>query len=165
MSLEATNRQTQKIEGIVKLSRNQSPAINTMFPGIQRFIILREQISRKSFVTAGKTWLNHIPFFSNLQFINPQIKKYFPYLIFSFHFWFRDLLRELDKKYEVLLIYLFLQFRNLLKVKICGPINPPCLHFSTDKPQNLWVSRSCLVNHRYSLVSSLILEELQKVKE
>ena len=25
-------------------------------------------------------------------------------LIFSFHFWFRDLLRELDKKYEVLLI-------------------------------------------------------------
>ena len=31
-------------------------------------------------------------------------------LIFSFHFWFRDLLRELDKKYEVLLIYLFLLF-------------------------------------------------------
>merc|ERR1711976_769145 len=31
-------------------------------------------------------------------------------LIFSFHFWFRDLLRELDKKYEVLLIYLFLIF-------------------------------------------------------
>merc|ERR1712012_164724 len=31
-------------------------------------------------------------------------------LIFSFHFWFRDLLRELDKKYEVLLIYNFLLF-------------------------------------------------------
>ena len=31
-------------------------------------------------------------------------------LLFSFHFWFRDLLRELDKKYEVLLIYLFLLF-------------------------------------------------------
>merc|ERR1711863_168785 len=31
-------------------------------------------------------------------------------LIFSFHFWFRDLLRELDKKYEVLLIYFFLLF-------------------------------------------------------
>merc|ERR1712212_1189780 len=31
-------------------------------------------------------------------------------LIFCFHFWFRDLLRELDKKYEVLLIYLFLLF-------------------------------------------------------
>merc|ERR1711976_217358 len=31
-------------------------------------------------------------------------------LIFTFHFWFRDLLRELDKKYEVLLIYLFLLF-------------------------------------------------------
>merc|ERR1712026_339934 len=31
-------------------------------------------------------------------------------LIFTFYFWFRDLLRELDKKYEVLLIYLFLLF-------------------------------------------------------
>jgi len=31
-------------------------------------------------------------------------------LIFSFHFWFRDLLRELAKKYEVLLIVLFFVF-------------------------------------------------------
>merc|ERR1712173_244541 len=31
-------------------------------------------------------------------------------LIFTFYFWFRDLLRELDKKYEVLLIYLLLLF-------------------------------------------------------
>ena len=31
-------------------------------------------------------------------------------LIFSFHFWFRDLLREFDKKYEVLLIIFFLVF-------------------------------------------------------
>merc|ERR1711933_506041 len=31
-------------------------------------------------------------------------------LIFAFHFWFRDLLRELDKKYEVLLIIFFLVF-------------------------------------------------------
>merc|ERR1712122_77906 len=31
-------------------------------------------------------------------------------LIFSFHFWFRDLLRELDKKYEILLMVLFLVF-------------------------------------------------------
>merc|ERR1712073_56702 len=31
-------------------------------------------------------------------------------LIISFHFWFRDLLREFDKKYEVLLIILFLVF-------------------------------------------------------
>merc|ERR1712238_272439 len=31
-------------------------------------------------------------------------------LIFAFHFWFRDLLRELAKKYEVLLIILFLVF-------------------------------------------------------
>merc|ERR1712039_616370 len=31
-------------------------------------------------------------------------------LFFSFHFWFRDLLRELAKKYEILLICLFLLF-------------------------------------------------------
>merc|ERR1711976_1066538 len=31
-------------------------------------------------------------------------------LIFSFHFWFRDLLRELAKKYEILLIFIFLLF-------------------------------------------------------
>merc|ERR1711971_1263680 len=31
-------------------------------------------------------------------------------LIFTFHFWFRDLLRELNKKYEILLIILFLVF-------------------------------------------------------
>merc|ERR1739836_197070 len=31
-------------------------------------------------------------------------------LIFTFHIWFRDLLRELDKKYEVLLIIIFLVF-------------------------------------------------------
>merc|ERR1712238_644479 len=35
-------------------------------------------------------------------------------LIFAFHFWFRDLLRELDKKYEVLLIIFFLVFLLLL---------------------------------------------------
>merc|ERR1712021_293989 len=31
-------------------------------------------------------------------------------LIFCFHFWFRDLLRELAKKYEILLMVLFLLF-------------------------------------------------------
>merc|ERR1712037_466913 len=31
-------------------------------------------------------------------------------LVFSFHFWFRDLLREFAKKYEILLIILFLVF-------------------------------------------------------
>ena len=31
-------------------------------------------------------------------------------LIFSFHFWFRDLLREFHKKYDVLLIIFFLLF-------------------------------------------------------
>merc|ERR1712066_379314 len=43
-------------------------------------------------------------------------------LIFSLHFWFRDLLREFDKKYEVLLIifnvvfFLFLVSEGLLFV-------------------------------------------------
>merc|ERR1712008_462324 len=31
-------------------------------------------------------------------------------LIISLHFWFRDLLRELNKKYEILLMVLFLAF-------------------------------------------------------
>merc|ERR1711933_279527 len=38
----------------------------------------------------------------------------FPFLFFglvlSFHFWFRDLLREFAKKYEILLMVLFLVF-------------------------------------------------------
>merc|ERR1711912_201960 len=34
----------------------------------------------------------------------------FSNLLFSFHFWFRDLLRELGKKYEVLLMVFFLLF-------------------------------------------------------
>ena len=42
----------------------------------------------------------------------------FPYLgclhFFSYHFWCRDLLRELDKKYEVLLIIFFLLFGGVL---------------------------------------------------
>ena len=45
----------------------------------------------------------------------------FPYIIylvslifFSYHFWCRDLLRELDKKYEVLLIIFFLLFGGVL---------------------------------------------------
>merc|ERR1711899_20083 len=32
------------------------------------------------------------------------------YLFFSLHFWIRDLIREFNKKYEVLLIYFFLPF-------------------------------------------------------
>merc|ERR1712107_8851 len=34
----------------------------------------------------------------------------FSNLLFNFHFWFRDLLRELAKKYEILLMVLFLVF-------------------------------------------------------
>merc|ERR1712170_97883 len=34
----------------------------------------------------------------------------FSNLLFSFHFWFRDLLRELAKKYEILLMVLLLLF-------------------------------------------------------
>merc|ERR1712146_792790 len=40
-------------------------------------------------------------------------------LIISFHFWFRDLLRELNKKYEILLMVLFLVFFYFLGVKVC----------------------------------------------
>merc|ERR1712217_379292 len=32
------------------------------------------------------------------------------FMVFSLHFWFRDLLRELTKKYEILLMVLFLVF-------------------------------------------------------
>merc|ERR1712124_137115 len=46
-------------------------------------------------------------FFENLDLIFLYL---FFGLIISFHFWFRDLLRELNKKYEVLLIVLFLVF-------------------------------------------------------
>merc|ERR1712170_177374 len=37
----------------------------------------------------------------------------FSNLLFSFHFWFRDLLRELAKKYEILLMVLFLLFFSI----------------------------------------------------
>merc|ERR1711976_317236 len=40
-------------------------------------------------------------------------------LIISFSFWFRDLLRELNKKYEILLIVLFLAFFLFLLLKLC----------------------------------------------
>merc|ERR1712100_496164 len=40
-------------------------------------------------------------------------------LIVTFHFWFRDLLRELNKKYEILLMVLFLFFFYFLGVKLC----------------------------------------------
>merc|ERR1711920_1156326 len=43
----------------------------------------------------------------------------FSNLLFSFHFWFRDLLRELAKKYEVLLMVLFLLFFLFLALKLC----------------------------------------------
>merc|ERR1712028_270250 len=40
-------------------------------------------------------------------------------LIISLHFWFRDLLRELNKKYEILLMALFLVFFYFLLLKLC----------------------------------------------
>ena len=39
---------------------------------------------------------------------------FFQLIFFSYHFWCRDLLRELDKKYEVLLIIFFLLFGGVL---------------------------------------------------
>merc|ERR1712010_167265 len=43
-------------------------------------------------------------------FVSPSLLLVFFGLIISFHFWFRDLLRELNKKYEILLMVLFLVF-------------------------------------------------------
>merc|ERR1712072_145536 len=40
-------------------------------------------------------------------------------LIITLHFWFRDLLRELNKKYEILLMVLFLVFFYFLLLKLC----------------------------------------------
>merc|ERR1739845_214568 len=42
----------------------------------------------------------------------------FSSLLFSFHFWFRDLLRELDKKYEVLLMVFFLSSYVFLSLSV-----------------------------------------------
>merc|ERR1711953_1415264 len=52
-------------------------------------------------------WWKGIHFSYNLDLIFLHL---FSSLLFSFHFWFRDLLRELAKKYEVLLIIFFLLF-------------------------------------------------------
>merc|ERR1711990_631235 len=41
-------------------------------------------------------------------------------LIISFSFWFRDLLRELNKKYEILLIVLFLAFFSNSAISLGG---------------------------------------------
>merc|ERR1711976_700437 len=62
--------------------------------------------------SSSKTWSPHVPvwpglFFENLDLIFLCL---FFWLIISFHLWFRDLLRELNKKYEILLIILFLVF-------------------------------------------------------
>merc|ERR1712086_1232105 len=40
-------------------------------------------------------------------------------LVITLHFWFRDLLRELNKKYEILLMVLFLVFFYFLLLKLC----------------------------------------------
>merc|ERR1712139_555686 len=55
-------------------------------------------------------------FFENLDLIFLCI---FFGLIISFHFWFRDLLRELNKKYEILLMVFFLVFFYFLLLKLC----------------------------------------------
>merc|ERR1712063_223570 len=41
------------------------------------------------------------------------------YLFFSLHFWIRDLIREFSKKYEILLICLFLLFLFFLLLNVC----------------------------------------------
>merc|ERR1712187_958059 len=49
--------------------------------------------------------MGHFSWSNFLVFLSP-----FFHLIISFHFWFRDLLREFTKKYEILLLVLFLAF-------------------------------------------------------
>merc|ERR1711959_656471 len=53
-------------------------------------------------------------YFSNFSNAVGSLHLIFLYLFFgliiSFHYWFRDLLRELNKKYEILLMVLFLVF-------------------------------------------------------
>merc|ERR1712122_470870 len=59
----------------------------------------------------GLFFVNRIAFIWKLHQVHFLFLSFlFFELIFSFHFWFRDLLREFDKKYEVLLIIFFLVF-------------------------------------------------------
>ena len=50
-------------------------------------------------------------------------------ILISYHFWCRDLLREYDKKYEVLLIIFFLLFGGVLekeeRLQAVTPVVPP----------------------------------------
>merc|ERR1711907_618669 len=64
----------------------------------------------------GSVFRSLLLFFENLDLIFLCL---FFGLIISFHFWFRDLLRELNKKYEILLMVLFLVFFLFLGVKLC----------------------------------------------
>merc|ERR1711988_368657 len=73
------------------------------------------EVNKSSFLL-GFTHGSLLLFFENLDLIFLCL---FFGLIISFHFWFRDLLRELNKKYEILLMVLFLVFFYLLGVKLC----------------------------------------------
>ena len=60
-----------------------------------------------------RTHLSSLPFpphRSTLRFHSFFLLAYVILLLIIFHLWFRDLLRELNKKYEILLIVLFLIF-------------------------------------------------------
>merc|ERR1711904_481189 len=63
--------------------------------------------SNFSNVRNGSAFRSLLLFFENLDLIFLCL---FFGLIISFHFWFRDLLRELNKKYDILLMVLFLVF-------------------------------------------------------
>ena len=83
------------------------------------------------------------------------------YLFFSLHFWIRDLIREFNKKYEVLLIYLFLLFliflvsEGLLFVSffwisfhsLCSPTLGICLGEGFYLPDPCELSFQQLTNH------------------
>merc|ERR1712048_1503806 len=98
-------------------------------------------------------------------------------LIFSFHFWFRDLLRELAKKYEILLIcgfllfFLFLASEALLFISffwasfhsLCSPTLGVCLGegFYLPDPCELTFANTLLLsNAAVSLVGAFVSFEI-----
>merc|ERR1712037_833689 len=73
------------------------------FNKIHSLVFFHQEVASDSFCfLINSSWL--------LVFVLYVFSLFFSGLIISFHFWFRDLLREVNKKYEVLLIIFFLVF-------------------------------------------------------
>merc|ERR1712194_174768 len=59
-------------------------------------------------------------------------------LIITFHFWFRDLLRELNKKYEILLMVLFLVFFLASEALLFIPFFWASFHSLSSPSLGIW---------------------------